>query len=41
MGEMMEHTVFGLGVVTADKGSNKIEVLFEEGPKVMLHDRQV
>ncbi len=38
-GEVLQHTDFGLGVVTADKGANKIEVLFQLGPKVLVHGR--
>lgn len=40
-GEVLQHTEFGLGVVTADKGSNKIEVLFQLGPKVLVHGRSL
>jgi hypothetical protein len=38
-GEVLQHIEFGLGVVTADKGANKIEVLFQLGPKVLVHGR--
>jgi hypothetical protein len=40
-GEVLQHIEFGLGVVTADKGSNKIEVLFQLGPKVLVHGRSI
>ncbi len=40
-GEVLQHIEFGLGVVTADKGSNKIEVLFQLGPKVLVHGRSL
>jgi len=38
-GDMVQHINFGLGIVTADKGANKIEVLFQEGPKVLIHGK--
>lgn len=38
-GELVEHPKFGLGVVTGIKDSTKIELLFEEGPKVLIHGR--
>jgi hypothetical protein len=37
-GDLVEHASFGLGVATALK-DNKIEVLFEEGAKVLVHGR--
>ncbi len=37
-GDLVEHPSFGLGVATAQK-DNKIEVLFEDGPKVLVHGR--
>ncbi|MES2503592.1 MAG: hypothetical protein V4534_01815 [Myxococcota bacterium] len=39
VGSMLKHTDFGVGVVTADKGGNKIEVMFETGSKVLVHGR--
>lgn len=36
-GSVLNHTTFGLGIVTADKGGNKIEVLFPAGSKVLVH----
>ncbi|MBH1989373.1 MAG: hypothetical protein I8H75_02180 [Myxococcaceae bacterium] len=36
-GSVLKHTLFGIGVVTADKGSNKIEVVFPQGPKTLVH----
>lgn len=38
-GELISHQLFGVGVVTVDKGFNKIEILFQEGPKVLIHGR--
>lgn len=38
-GEVLAHDTFGLGVVTADKGANKIEVLFELGPRTLIHGK--
>jgi hypothetical protein len=37
--ELIRHATFGLGVVTALKDVNKIEVLFAEGAKILLHRR--
>jgi hypothetical protein len=39
MGTLLSHASFGVGIVTADKGGNKIEVLFEAGPKILVHAR--
>jgi hypothetical protein len=38
-GDLVEHPVFGLGVTTALKDSTKVEILFPEGPKVLMHGR--
>ena len=38
-GDLMQHSVFGFGVATAVKDGTKIEVLFESGSKVLVHDR--
>lgn len=38
-GQVVAHKEFGVGIVTADKGSHKIEVLFQAGPKILVHDR--
>lgn len=40
-GELLTHGTFGLGVVTADKGADKIEVLFELGPRTLIHGKSV
>ena len=38
-GDLVQHPSFGLGVATALKDATKIEVLFEEGAKVLVHGR--
>jgi hypothetical protein len=38
-GDVMEHPSFGFGVATAVKDGAKIEVLFESGPKLLVHGR--
>ncbi len=37
LGALLRHASFGLGIVTADRGGNKIEVLFPAGPKILVH----
>jgi hypothetical protein len=37
--ELIKHPSFGLGVVTALKDVNKIEVLFPDGAKTLIHRR--
>lgn len=39
-GDLVNHTAFGLGVVVDERDVNKIEVLFEEGAKLLVHARQ-
>ena len=39
VGDLINHATFGLGLVTLLKDVNKIEVVFSEGPKVLLHRR--
>lgn len=39
MGTLLTHANFGVGIVMADKGGNKIEVLFPTGPKILVHAR--
>ncbi|MGD9764328.1 MAG: hypothetical protein AB7V27_11480 [Candidatus Binatia bacterium] len=36
-GDLIQHDTFGVGVVTARKDVNKIEVSFADGAKVLLH----
>jgi hypothetical protein len=38
-GDVIQHPTFGSGVTTAVKDATKIEVLFEGGPKVLVHRR--
>jgi hypothetical protein len=38
-GDVLKHPTFGLGVTTAVKDENKIEVLFEGGSKLLIHGR--
>jgi hypothetical protein len=37
VGELISHATFGLGAITVERDHVKIEVLFPEGPKVLLH----
>ncbi len=39
VGDVINHTKFGLGMVTSIKGAYKIRVLFENGPKVLVCNR--
>jgi hypothetical protein len=38
-GDLIRHPTFGLGVVVGLKDSNKIEVLFSDGGKTLIHRR--
>jgi hypothetical protein len=38
-GDLINHAKFGLGVVVEEKDITKIEVLFESGPKILVHAR--
>lgn len=38
-GDLIHHVQFGPGLVTLDKGANKMEVIFPEGPKTLIHGR--
>jgi hypothetical protein len=38
-GAVIAHPTFGVGVVTALKDGGKVEVLFPEGPRVLIHGR--
>lgn len=38
-GDLIKHQIFGLGVVIEDKEACKIEVLFENGLKILAHNR--
>lgn len=37
--DLIQHPTFGLGLVTALKDTNKIEVVFPEGSKTLIHRR--
>jgi hypothetical protein len=39
LGDVMEHASFGFGIATGLKDGTKIEVLFESGSKLLIHDR--
>jgi hypothetical protein len=38
-GMVINHAVFGIGVVVEEKDTTKIEVLFESGAKLLIHAR--
>jgi hypothetical protein len=38
-GDVINHSQFGLGIVIEEKDMKKIEVLFESGPKILIHTR--
>ena len=38
-GDVVEHARFGVGVTTTIKAGNKIEVVFEDGVKTLVHQR--
>ena len=38
-GDFIRHATFGPGIVIARRDVNKIEVVFADGPKVLLHRR--
>ena len=40
-GQVMTHKMFGFGIVTSTKGQFKVEVLFKEGPKTLIHAKIV
>lgn len=40
-GDIINHSKFGVGVVVDEKDMAKIEVLFESGPKILIHSRVV
>jgi hypothetical protein len=39
VGDLVGHPSFGLGVATALRDATKIEVLFKDGPRVLVHGR--
>ncbi len=38
-GEVIDHPKFGTGVATAIKDGGKVEILFPDGPRVLIHGR--
>ncbi|MBM4280590.1 MAG: hypothetical protein FJ137_07450 [Deltaproteobacteria bacterium] len=38
-GDVVRHPTFGVGVATALKDATKIEILFPDGPRVLIHGR--
>ncbi len=40
-GEIINHKKFGLGIVTGTEGHNKIKVLFENGPKMLVCNKKL
>ena len=38
-GEIIDHSHFGLGLITQLKGGGKIEVIFPNGTKTLIHGR--
>ena len=38
-GDVINHSLFGMGVVVDQRDMQKIEVLFESGPKILIHAR--
>lgn len=39
VGDLISHPAFGLGAVMAERDRVKIEVLFADGPRVLVHGR--
>ena len=39
LGDVVRHARFGVGVTTTIKAGNKIEVVFEDGVKTLVHER--
>jgi hypothetical protein len=39
VGDVVRHPTFGVGVTVAMKDSTKAEVLFADGPKVLIHGK--
>ena len=37
--DVIDHKKFGLGAVVTNLGDDKIEVLFRDGPRVLVHSR--
>ena len=39
LGDVVDHARFGVGLTTTVKAGNKIEVVFEDGVKTLVHER--
>ena len=39
LGDVVEHASFGVGVTTIVKAGSKIDVIFEDGVKTLIHER--
>jgi hypothetical protein len=39
VGDLLSHAAFGLGAVTGERDNVKLDVLFVDGPRVLLHGR--
>ena len=39
LGDVVDHARFGVGLTTTIKAGNKIEVVFEDGVKTLVHER--
>ena len=39
VGDLVSHATFGLGVVTGERDTVKIDVVFADGPRVLMHGR--
>lgn len=37
VGDLVSHSTFGLGAITGERDNVKIDVLFAEGPRTLLH----
>lgn len=38
--DIIDHALFGIGLVTAERDGKKIDVVFEDGPRVLLHNAE-
>jgi len=39
VGDLVSHATFGLGVVTGERDTTKIDIVFPDGPKVLMQGR--
>lgn len=40
VGDVVRHPTFGLGIVTGTAAAQKMDVRFESGPRLLVHDRK-